>query len=589
MTRIVTSLLFSALLFCALAASASASTAPECFMPESSDRPGIERPHQLQCQRAWSAKLAKGPSHGRLTGFAFDADTQLATWSYRPDDGAPATDGFELRLDGPGGPVVQRVAIRVTPREQNTAPQCQPASEAQRTDGNSPAVVGLYLYCWDYENDTIVIDGGGPGRHLDGPRTVHGGDGGGAEVALWHYRTAISRGEEATTFWATDDLGARSADAPLTLQVGPDVDRLPACATNAGVTDPEATFSPIYTRPGATRRFGLVCSDADHDPLTVKLGTKPARGAITTFAPGGLQDGAWGTERKVDAVYRPADSSGEPDPFTVVAAANGRTTETRMAIANADEHRWFRDLGCATETARTTAGTPGVVRVSCADDDGDDLMATVTRGPAHGVAAPATLTPARYGSDDVAVAWTPEPGFVGIDTIGLRVADGHGLQLDMTIDLYVHAAEGAPAPAQPALPASGRPSVGQAAAVAPVDQARTVLGTRSVVLVKRLGDARVFARRSDVRRGLAPRAKATALAVTCPLTCRLDTRVRAAQTRVRAARLARTTARPGRAARLRLSSRAAGLLRSSGSVAFELSARMPAGRAGRGTVRLRSR
>jgi len=557
-------------------------------MPEFSDRPGIERPHQLQCQQASSAELVATPAHGSLTGFAFDAGSQVASWRYRPDADAPAEDTFELRLDGPGGPAVQRVTIHVTPRAQNTPPQCQPASEAQRTDGTSPAVVELYVYCWDYENDTIVVDGGGPGEHLDGPRTVHGGDGAGSEVAPWHYRTAIARGEEATTFWATDDLGARSADAPLTVQVGPDVDRLPTCAPNPGFADPEAAFLPIYARPGATRRFGLLCSDADHDPLSVRLGTPPARGALTTFAPGDLQDHAWGSERWVDAVYRPADTSGEPDPFTVVAGTDGRTTETKMAIANADEHRWFRGLGCASDAARTTAGTPGVVRISCVDDDGDDLLATVTRAPAHGAAASPVKTPARHGRDEFAVAWTPEPGFAGTDTLGLRVADGHGVQLDLTIDLSVRAAQ-APSPALPTLPASGTPSVGQAAAVAPVDQARIALGTRNVVLVRRLGDARVFARRSTMRQGLAPRAKSTALAVTCPLACRLDTRVRAAQTRAGAARLARTTARPGHAAKLRLSPRAASLLRSSGSVAFELSARMPAGRAGRGTVNLRRR
>jgi hypothetical protein len=155
------------------------------------------------------------------------------------------------------------------------------------------------------------------------------------------------------------------------------------------------------------------------------------------------------------------------------------------------------------------------------------------------------------------------------------------VQVDLSVDLYVYAAA-PPTPAAPALPATGQPSIGQAAAVAPADQARIALGTRDVVLVRRLGDARVFAKRSAVRRGLAPRAGSTALAVTCPLTCRVDTRVRGS-------RPARSTARPGRAARLRLSQRAAGLLRRSGSVAFALSARMPAGRAGRGTVRLRRR
>ena len=80
-----------------------------------------------------------------------------------------------------------------------------------------------------------------------------------------------------------------------------------------------------------------------------------------------------------------------------------------------------------------------------------------------------------------------------------------------------------------------------------------------------------------------------ALAVTCPLACRLDTRVQSGQRRASATRLARTTARPGRAAKLRLSRRAAGMLRSSGGVAFDLSVKMPAAHAGRGTVRLRSR
>ena len=578
----------SALLFLGgLATTAAASTAPECFAAETWDRPGLERPHQLDCHRAWSAELSRGPAHGRLTGFAFDSGAQAASWRYRPDGDAPADDSLELRLTGPGGTTTQRVAIHVTPLAQNTAPECRPASAAQRTAGTAPAVVAVDLYCWDYENDGFVIDGGGPGAHLDGPEAVRGGDGGGAEVPVWHYRTATASGQEATTFWATDDLGARSADTPLSVEVGPAVDRLPACLPAPGAADPSADVLPVYARPGATRRFGVVCSDADHDPLAVRLGAAPARGALTTWAPGALEDHEWGTERWVDAVYRPADSSGQADPFSVVAAAHGRTRETKMAIENADEPRWFNGLGCASDTARTTAGAPGVIRLSCADDDGDPLQATVTRPPAHGVASPPLLAPARYGWDDVAVAWTPEPGFVGIDSVGLRVADGHGVQLDLDVDLYVYAAD--TSAAAPSLPASGQPSVGQAPAIAPVDQARRALGTRDVVLVRRLGDGRVFARRSAVRRGLAARAGSTALAVTCPLACRVDTRVQGARPGARAARLSRTAAGPGRAAQVRLSPRAAGLLRASGGVTFALAARIPAGRAGRGTVRLRLR
>jgi hypothetical protein len=577
----VTTLLGSVLLLLALVSTASASASPACFAPETWDRPGIDRPHELDCHRAWGVELASGPSHGRLSAFAWDEDAQSATWRYRADDDAPASDGFDLKLAGPGGTVTQRVAIHVTPRSRNTPPQCQPASAAQRTDGTAPAVVTVELYCWDYENDSFTIAGGGPGQHLDGPRAVRGGDAGGGEAPAWRYRTATSSGSEQTTFWATDDLGARSADTALSVEVGPAVDRLPQCVPSPGVADPDAGFLPIYARPGATRRFGVVCSDADHDPLTVRLGTPPARGTMTRFAPGALEDHDWGAERWVDAVYKPADATGRTDPFTVVTAAHGHSAETNMGIANADDPRWFGSLGCSTHTATTTAGAPGVIRFSCADDDGDDLTTTITRAPAHGAIAQPVLTPAPYGWDDVALAWTPEPGFVGIDTAGLRVEDGHGARLDLDVDLYSYAPDASVA-AAPALPATGQPSVGQAKAVAPLDQARTALGTRDVVLVRTLGDARVFARRAAVRRGLAPRAGTTALVVTCPLKCRLDSR--AGRTK-----LPRGTAGPAAAARIRLSRRAAGLLRSARSLAFTLSARMPAGRAGRAVIRLRRR
>ena len=186
----------------------------------------------------------------------------------------------------------------------------------------------------------------------------------------------------------------------------------------------------------------MVCSDADHDPLTVRVGTQPARGALTKFESTELRNYDWGSERWVDAVYQPAGtlrtsrirSPSSPRP-------NGRTTRDqdgdrrrrRAALVQRPRLRRRRRHGRPT-------GTPAAVRFSCSDDDGDALLATVTRAPEHGVAAQPVLTPARYGDEDVAIAWTPEPGFVGIDTIGVRVADGHGVQIDMTIDLYVYAA-----------------------------------------------------------------------------------------------------------------------------------------------------
>src|SRR5215218_5712040 len=115
-----------------------------------------------------------------------------------------------------------------------------------------------------------------------------------------------------------------------------------------------------------------------------------------------------------------------------------------------------------------------------------------------------------------------------------------------SVDLYVYAGAARAA----ALPASGVLGEGLSKPLSPADQARIALRARDVVLVRPPGDARVFARRATVRRGLAARAGGTALAVTCPLRCRVDARVKGSG---RSAPLARTTARPGHAARLRLS------------------------------------
>jgi hypothetical protein len=97
-----------------------------------------------------------------------------------------------------------------------------------------------------------------------------------------------------------------------------------------------------------------------------------------------------------------------------------------------------------------------------------------------------------------------------------------------------------PPAAPPALPPTGQPSPGQPRAVRPIDQARTALGTRGVVQLARVGDARVYAARRGPRRRMA---------VTCDLACRLDARIRSGRSGARAASVRRKRARgtPGKA------------------------------------------
>ena len=73
-TRTLTIALGMALLMLvALASSAAAAAAPECDTPETWDRPGLERRHELDCRRAWSVEPASAPAHGTLSGFAWSS------------------------------------------------------------------------------------------------------------------------------------------------------------------------------------------------------------------------------------------------------------------------------------------------------------------------------------------------------------------------------------------------------------------------------------------------------------------------------------------------------------------------------------
>ena len=88
--------------------------------------------------------------------------------------------------------------------------------------------VFLHPWCRDDDGDEFILRGGGPGVHGESPMSVPAGGG----VSNWWYRTATHAGTEQTTIFATDVLGARSADATLEVTVGPGVDRLPECRPN---------------------------------------------------------------------------------------------------------------------------------------------------------------------------------------------------------------------------------------------------------------------------------------------------------------------------------------------------------------------
>lgn len=409
---------------------------PRCNEPEVYARPGVNRAFAMACFYTDRFELVRGPEHGELTELRPRDDWYLGVeWRYEPNDDGSLADGFTIRLHGPGGAREHRVAIRIKPRSQNSPPQCYPVTASQRTDGLAPVTLDMHVDCWDPDYDEVTIEGGGPGTHLDSPKAMPGGTSG-REVPWWRYRTATSSGDEQSTYWATDVLGARSADAAISVRVGPGVDRKPVCGWHSADFTGER-LETIVSRRDRIRRFGFVCSDPDGDVFVPRLQTPASHGAVTLVPGAGAQ--RWdGFEMFVGGLYVPAEGS-DRDEFRVVAGGlRGDGPVTRMAIVSAPETSNVGNGGCGW-SGGNTPGLPVTLTMWCDDHEGDPLSATVVGGAEHGTAGRPVVTPGANGDDVISVVYTPDPGFVGLDCVQLLISDGRGFDRTLEIDVYVTA------------------------------------------------------------------------------------------------------------------------------------------------------
>ena len=173
--RLAHALLVALALLLTAAASASASSPPECWNADVAARPGLERAYSLPCWRMTSGEVVAGPSGGTLTQLEVDSAADEVRFHYEPDAGTTDDDAATLRLTGPAGSTDVTVAIDVVPLSQNSPPHCDPVDEAQRSDGADPVTLSFHVFCWDPDRDSMTVEGGGPGQHLDSPTVIAGG------------------------------------------------------------------------------------------------------------------------------------------------------------------------------------------------------------------------------------------------------------------------------------------------------------------------------------------------------------------------------------------------------------------------------
>ena len=306
----------------------------------------------------------------------------------------------------------------------------------------------------------------------------------------------------------------------------------------------------------------------------------PSRGDIVRFEAQPPSLGYWGREVWVDVVYVPRTPFEGEDPFTIGATGpcgDGPTQDVAMVARALPEN-----FGAACWLWNPTGSTGESVTLDaeCSDQDGDAIGATISTAPAHGrVTAPA-ISVGRFGATKLQATYTPDPGFTGADVVSVTVDDSGGWSQELDFPLRVGngiAVFGPMPPEQLAkFMANWRP-----AAATPVEQARSVLKTRSVRFVKRIGEARVYAPRT------APKAasKRSVLALTCPTKCTVTSNVTVAR---RAGGSAKRLLSPGAALGLGLTADQRKRAKRAGGAraVFRLAVAPAGGKARRATVRV---
>jgi hypothetical protein len=499
---------------------------PSCWEPSVRVRPGMARELLLSCWNATGAKLLTPPEHGVIS--AVSTDWYGVRFTMLAHGDAPRWDTARFEVQGHEGSVELDVTIEVVPLAENSAPVCTGDRVSQRSDGSGPVAVYMHPYCHDPDLDEMVMDGGGPGVHPYAPKSVPAGHG----ESNWPYRTATHAGTEVATIFATDVLGARSADATLEVTVGPGVDRLPDCRPGSAHYDGSGVF-PIYSRPGLVRRFGILCSDEDGDVFTTAPTQMPARGALA-LVPGLQSNGpVWGFEQWYDTTYVPADSSLEPDDFTLTSTGERGAVDQRFRIVPRVPPT-NDGGGCGWSGSEILPDTAGVVTLSCTDDDGDPLTVEVIGGPLHGKAGPVAVVPDLYGWSKVNIPYVPDTGYEGYDCVTVRVTDGNGLSMEIAVDVYVRKPIAPPVPLPIPLPLpplplplplpapAGPPPAGPGT----LDQmvrtyVREALGTISVKQLPSVGDTQVWTAAKLSRKELMKAGHLPAMVVLCPGGCSL--------------------------------------------------------------------
>ena len=317
------------------------------------------------------------PLRGTLTGTA-------PNLVYRPNTNFNGADSLSFKVnDGTIDSAIVNVSITVNPV--NDAPVAD--TRALQTNEDTPLT--LTLTGSDVDTGTTLTFATLT-TPSNGTLTCTG--------AACTYRPAANFNGDDSFLFRVNDGALNSAPAAITITV------------NAVNDQPVAATQNVTTNEDTARNIVLTGTDVDGNPLTFEVMSNPTRGALSGTAP--------------NLTYTPTANANGADSFAF--RVNDGTVNSTIAVVNITITP-VNDAPVAQPRNLSTDENIAVsLTLTATDVDGDALTFSVTRDPANG----------RLSGVAPNLTYTPNNGFLGVDTFNFRAFDG-GLDNEATVTVTV--------------------------------------------------------------------------------------------------------------------------------------------------------
>jgi uncharacterized protein (TIGR03437 family) len=325
--------------------------------------------------------IVSGPAHGTVSGGSGAGRT------YTPTNGYSGPDSFTFRVnDGSLNSNTATVSITVGSASDNNPPTATGANMS--TNEDTPRMINMSAS--DPDNDPITF------QVKSGPSK---GSLSGTGSQRMYTPNPNYNGPDSFVFEVTDDEGAK-ASASINLTVMPVNDA------------PKADSRSVSTQKNKPLAVTVSGSDVDGDTLSYSVLGGAAHGVIGGTPP--------------NLTYTPANNYTGGDSFRFrVNDSKGGTADGTITVNVSGGPN--SPPGAGNPKAKTPKDKPVSITLTGSDPDGDKLTYSITNPPTKGALSgnPPNLT------------YTPNSGYVGLDSFKYQVRDPGGETAIGTVDIEV--------------------------------------------------------------------------------------------------------------------------------------------------------